>query len=277
MRLGLLIQRGCAVFLIANISGCVVLQDYRPAAILVRDAESKKPIPAAEVRVSYPTFASSFAAPIEPSALTADDGIARLQAACYGDGLTLTASAKGYLTENLDVAVSAVQKIERAHWFEAKDRRPPNFIVDLYCEPAFTVELIVPVGFRGVIKATVNLQTDAPSPAGQRSFAYPVSSLGLVDVNGPLLLQRVLPQTYHAKYADGTPVGTEMDSLKVGFRWLKQSGKEYYFVVGTKYEFESFSRELLAEERATAGPSRDGAKGSGRGGRHRRSTPGSAD
>ena len=259
----------CAIFQLGFVAGCQTLQGTRPFPVLVNDAETKTPISGAEVVVSYPMSRTSLG-PSDSSRTTGNDGVARLWVAPFGDGITLQAAAKGYLPESKDVAVTAIQKIAPAGLFESADDRSANVIIEMYSEPQFTVELIVPIGYRGLVKVDVDLQDDIVCPRNQRSFGYPVSPAGEAKVVGPSLLRRVLPQSYHARYADGTKLDGEMSAAKVGFRWLKQEGKaQFYYVVGTQHEFDRFARELREEEKNSNG-SRDAGKGANRSGRHHR-------
>jgi hypothetical protein len=215
--------------------------------------------------------------PSDSSRKTGDDGIVRLWVAPFGDGVTLQAAAKGYLPESKDIAVTAIQKIAPVRLFESGDDRPANVVIEMYSEPSFTVDLVVPIGYRGLVKVDVDLQDDIPCPRNQRSFSYAVSPFGDVKVVGPSLLRRVLPQGYHAKYADGTPLDGEMSAAKVGFRWLKQEGKtQYCYVVGTQYEYDRLARDLREEEKNASG-SRDAGKGANRGGHHRRGSVATPD
>src|SRR5258708_1824758 len=82
---------------------CQALHCYRPVTILARDAETGKPLPEAEVRISYPSSRAQFA-PWESVNSTGDDGIVHLRAAPSGDfDVALTAKAKGYLTEEKSI------------------------------------------------------------------------------------------------------------------------------------------------------------------------------
>jgi hypothetical protein len=237
--------------------------------VLVRDAETKKPIPAAEVRIDYP-FARSAWAPPDVYGITGDDGIARLQAAPYGDfGIVVEANAQSYLPEKLNVSNATIEEIPRARLFGGNDGRPPNFTLEMYSGPRFSVELVVPTGFRGIVRAEVEFQNDGICPTGQRCFSFDVPASGIIQVIGPPLLRRVSLTDFSAKYADGTHLGTEMDVLKVGFRWLKTEGNNHFFVVGTSSEYDSYRRDLQAEESAKGRRADDG-KGNGRGGRRRR-------
>jgi hypothetical protein len=241
-------------------------------AVLVRDIETKQPVPTADVLIFYP-FTNSSLAPCASSGKTAADGIVRLRAAPYGEyGIRVEASAPGYMSEGLDVGVAELQKIESAHWFEATEQRPANFVLELYAEPRFGVELVLPPGYRGLVQAHVQIQDEAPCPAGQRCFRFEVPPSGVVSVTGPGVLRRVFPAGYRARYADGSVLTEHMDARTVGFRWLKAEGPDQVFVVGTQNEYDSFSRELMPHRGEGESSPRESSKGSGRGGRRRQAT-----
>jgi hypothetical protein len=264
----------CLVFaalLPALAGGCAAMHRYRPLAVLVRDAETKQPIASAEVRIAYP-FANSMFVPTISTAGTGADGLAHLQAAPFGDGLTLETAARGYLPESRDVAVATIEHLEPAHMFAVADRRSADLVVEMYSEPAFTVELVVPSAFRGLITADVQIEDAMAAPRGQRCFRYNVAFLGEVQVKGPALLRRVFPPTFRARYADGKELDGEMSVTRVGFRWLKQEGNKHYFVVGTQPEYDNFRRDMAAESPRSEGRAQESSKAGQGGGRHRRGT-----
>jgi hypothetical protein len=260
----------CLFLLVPAANGCEAFHGYRPVGVLVRDIETKKPISGAEVRVSYP-LADSPWAPSTCTGLAEGAGIAQVRAAPFGEAsLRLETSAKGYLPEREFLKVAAIQQIEPAHWFERVDRRPPAFVVDLYAEPDFSVELIVPVGYRGLITTELQVSENATFPMGQRSFRFEVPFSGNVQLPGPPPLSRLSAPAYHASYADGTRLDGQMDEVKVGFRWVKTEGGREYFVVGTQAEYRKFCHELLSELKFGESRSSTGEKSGGRGGRRRR-------
>jgi hypothetical protein len=228
----------CLVFLLALTPGCQVLYRYRPMPVLVRDAETKKPIAEANVHLSYPLSRDSLA-PFDSTERSDADGVARLRAAPYGDfGARIEATAAGYLPGQKSISTESIQRLEPVHFFEEAQRRKPEFVVEMYSEPRFTVELIVPRSYRGRIKAEIEARDDIAVPPGQRCFRYEVVD-GFVRIKGPaLVLRRVYPSDYHARYDDGTPLTAEMSLQKVGFRWLRGQDKEQYFVVGTQSEYD---------------------------------------
>lgn len=239
------------VCLLTGASGCQVLYRYRPIAVLVRNAETKQPIADAEVHLSYPLSRDSLA-PFDSLQRTGSDGIAHLRAAPYGEyGARVEASAAGYLPEQQSMSKEMIQRIAPAHPFESVEQRVPEFVVEMYAEPRFTVELIVPTGYRGLIKAEVQVQDNVAPPSGQRCFRYEVVN-GSVQVKGPSVLRRISPPEFRARYADGTPLTDETTVFKVGFRWLRGQGQQHYYVVGTKSEYDMQRRFAPDEDPAAA-------------------------
>jgi hypothetical protein len=238
----------CLALLFTLAPGCQVLHSHRPVTVQVCDAETKKPIPNAEVHLSYPLTRDSLA-PYNVSAKTGEDGLVRLRAAPYGPyGVLMETTAPGYQPQDLDVSAGAIQEVPPAHLFEDISRRPANFTVDMYAEPRFTVEVVVPDGFHGLIKAKIQIDENTSCPPGQRCFRYEVPPSNTVLIKGPTILRRVSPSDYQARYAGGAPLGAKMDLVTVGFRWLKRDGNENYFVVGTQNEYDQFRRRLAPNE-----------------------------
>jgi hypothetical protein len=217
-------------------------------SVLVRDADTKKPIPQAEVRLGYP-LATSPLAPGEVFTTTAADGVAHLRAAAYGDaGIVVQVGAKGYLSEEKVVSHEAVGAIEPAGLFEAVEERPVSLIVDLYRdEPRPTVDLVVPAGFLGLIQVDVKAERDRPAPPGQRRFCYDVPPNGVLQVNGPDLFRHLNSPDFRARYAGGRALRPDAGDSEVGFWCLKVHGQRYTFLVGSRREFD-FRRDRVADE-----------------------------
>jgi hypothetical protein len=255
-----------AVLGITSANGCQALHRYRPVAILVRDGETKQPIPGTMVRISYP-FTPAYRAPWNASETTANDGIVRLWAAPAGDvGLMVEVEARGYLFEEKDVAVEAIQAIEPARWFEAVEQRPPSFVFDMYAEPRPKIELVVPTGYRGTLKVDVETKETVAFEPGQRLFSYVVPASADMQITGPPLLQHILPPDFCARYADGTKLRHEAKEREIGFWWLRQEGRYHCFLVGTRRDFD----DLSPSDTGGPGAGASHGGGNGRGGRGRR-------
>jgi hypothetical protein len=256
-----------ALALFAAAPGCQVFYSYRPLPVLVRDAETKKPLANVYVHLSYPLTRDSLA-PFDSSERTGEDGIVRLRAAPYGDfGVRIQASAKGYLTEDQTISSESIKQLVPPHPFEETEQRQPARVVEMYAEPNFRVELMVPSGYRGEIKAEVQIEDDMPIQPGQRCFRYEVVD-GFVRIKGPgVVLRRVDASDFRACYTDGTPLGSEMSLTKVGFRWLSREETTQYYFVGTQSEYDM--RRRMAPDEEPPPPPRP-SPGNGGHGRHPR-------
>ena len=218
--------------------GCQMFYQYRPMPVLVRDAETKKPIASADVHISYP-LSQPEDSPWDSAGVTGKDGVAHLRAAPYGlAGILVEAAAPGYLSEQKSLSVDAVKAVAPGHLFESTDRRPPSLVVDLYAEPRPTIELIIPTGYKGLVKAELQIDENASAPAGERNFRFNVTGAGTVDIVGSPLLRRVPPVQFRARYADGMPLPLHAEEPQVGFWWLKSDGDAHTYFVGTHSEYE---------------------------------------
>ena len=179
------------ILLLVTAPGCQAFHSYRPATVLVRDAETKKPIPGAEVRLSYP-LADPSTAPWQSVGSTTGDGTTQLRVAPYGEvGILLDATIPGYMSEQKTYPLEAVKAIEPLSFFKSPGQHPSSFVVEMYAEPFPSVELVLPNGYRGTVKVGVKIQDDAPCQPGQRLFSYQVPPSGILQINGPPLLRRV--------------------------------------------------------------------------------------
>lgn len=248
------------------IVGCEALTSYRPLPVLVQDAETLKPIAGAEVQVAYARTEDCQPPPI-CRAKTSGDGIARLQTVPYGSsGPVVQVSAAGYMGESKYLTAEAIQAIEPVHHNDKADQRPIAMVVKLFADPEPTVELVLPNGYRGLVKAEVAIQADASFPPGQRCFRFEVPESGVVQVAGPCLLQRVFGTDFRARYADGTALVWQPQDSTVGWWWMKHDNNTQVFLVGTEMDFRYRCNDMQQEE----GPARRSSGGQGSGGRHRR-------
>jgi hypothetical protein len=152
------------ILLLAVLPGCQALHSYRPTPVQVIDADTKQPIAEAEVRISYP-MANSLATPWESRETTGSNGIARSRAASFGSaGAMVEISAQGYMNEQRFLTAQQVEDLERAGWFEDTHQRLPALVVGLYKDPRPTIELVLPPGYRGMVKARVRVQDKSLSP-----------------------------------------------------------------------------------------------------------------
>jgi hypothetical protein len=239
------------VLLLLGLPGCQVFQRRPPLPIQVRDAETKQPIAGAEVRAWYPM--RRYGSAQETATVTAADGMTLLPLTADSAGMMVEAQAHGYLFGELSVPSEV---------FTEHSSPPTRVVVELFAEPAPSVELIVPNGFHGVVKAELRYDESLSFPPGQRRFCYEVSR-GSVHIQGPLFFRLISPADYRARYQDGRPISSSADQLEIGLHWLKCEGDDQYFVVGTQSEFEAIRADLKIPPGSRA-PQSGGQKGGGR-------------
>lgn len=249
----------CLVLLCLLIPGCQVFSPEQTLAVQVRDAETKKPIATAEVYLCQRLKDDEVEPCRSKRGFTQADGIARLRAeAAGGNGLQVQVVASRYLPEKVNVSAEALKTTVTAASSGKGERHNPDVVVEVYAEPAFSVELLLPTGYRGLVKAELQIQDNLPLPPGQRCFRFPVSASGDVQVRGPALLRRVPPADFRARYVNGPVLASTLDAEKIGFRWLKGGGNNHAFVVGTQLDYETLHSQLAPEE--TRAAANEGAK-----------------
>jgi hypothetical protein len=253
-----------AVLLTVAEPGCLLLQHPKSVSVLVRDAETKQPINGAEVKLMC-LSARTAKHPPETTGATGNDGVVRLAAAQDVETAFVQGGGKGYITEeaNLPAAI-----IVNAKPLKRGETGPPDFVLDVYAEPAIKVELVVPNGYRGLVKVEVETQPDAPWTPGQRNLRCEVPPSGVVHLKGPPLLRHLRSWDYSAHYADGTPLPEPKGMLEVGLRWLKCEVYDQYFVVGTQADWNGV-RHQQGMPSPESRPAEGGNGGGGRGHRHR--------
>jgi hypothetical protein len=239
----------CPFFLLCLAVGCQTFQVDQTLTVLVRDAETKQPIRTAEVYLCQ-RLKPEEVAPCRSAAFTEANGIAQLHTEPGGEhGFQVQAVAQGYLAETLDVPAELANGQRQP---ADAGRSPADVTVEVYAGPDFSVELVLPAGYRGLVKAEIQIQDNLALAKGQRCFRFPVSASGNVLVKGPSLLDRVSARDFQARYGDGPLLGTTMDAEKVGFRWLKGAGRQHIFVVGTQVDYERLHHQIAPEETVTA-------------------------
>jgi hypothetical protein len=150
-------------------------------------------------------------------------------------------TAKGYLTRQTDVPAA---------------RTPAGVALEVYAEPRPVVELVLPTGYKGVVRGTYRVQADAPFALHQRQFTFAVPAAGVLDIVVPPIFSRGIMPDIRARYADGTPLARTAKDYDVGCRWLEADPDTgYLFVIGTQYEADQVRRDMKAKrgDRQTIG------------------------
>jgi hypothetical protein len=258
-----------AVALLAIGAGCMTISRERPLPVQAIDAETKQPIRGAGVQVNYAVSPPAWETWGASSGNTGSDGIARLWAAPGDAGITVQAAAIGYLSDRRDVTAASVQAIQPVGLFESVNSRPAAVVVELYAEPRPAVELVLPAGFRGQVRAEVLPREDDPAMPGERTFRFEVPPGGAVAVTGPLILKRVFAPDFRLTFADNTPLSRNAKETDVGYWWLKSDGTTQVFFVGTQGEFDTARRALGLDDAKQQRSTQNGRGGGGQGGGRR--------
>ena len=249
-----------AVVLIAFASGCETLCNWPVSVLIARDIESKKPLPGADVQISYPLAESPFA--VELSGATAADGIVHLQDQAlrrrqrHGGCDVRRLHGRGEGRARRDDSST-----KPAHFFEAVERRPVSLVVELYAEPhrdrAGRAGRLPGRGQGG--SPDSGQRTCVP---GQRLFSGTMSSLGIIQVTGPPLLRLIVSGDFRARFADGSPVSLQPKDREVGLWWISSDSlARHAFFIGTPEEYNSFrllSRTTGGEEKRSSGGGKSG-------------------
>ena len=238
-----------------------------PVAVTIRDAETKAPIPGAEVVFMYPRDTEDPLSSVRDStSKTGLNGVAQVKAATGDDAMPqVKISVAGYLTEQKILPGETLRAIKAADPFLSfsSNRTPVEVAFEVFRGPAPSVELIVANGYRGMVKVEVRIREDVVYEAGQRVFSRNVPSDGLVQVEGPPILRYDRGPVFSARYAD-TNVLLPTQDLKddeIGFRWLRCEGRTEIFVIGTRGEWERYRR---AGAKGSGSDSGSGKSGGGR-------------
>jgi uncharacterized membrane protein YgcG len=257
--------------------GCEMMHSSVPVTVRIYDAETKAPIQGAEVALVYPKDDSSQSH--DSSGKTDTTGVVQVKAVS-GDDVAppqIKVSAAGYLVEQKAMPGETRRAVNEAKPFWSFGTAPHASVetaLYLFRGPGAVIELSVPVGYRGLIKADVRVREDVVYEPFQRVFRGSVPMDGAVLVEGPAIIRQEYKPIFTARYLDGNPVpGIPQEAKErndeVGLRWLRTEGATELFVVGTRAELESYRRSTdrgSGKDSGGSGKSGGGGKGGRKGG-----------
>jgi hypothetical protein len=233
--------------------GCKTTKPEPNIAVHIRDAETKAPINGALAKV---TDIRDPVSTRNKMATAGGDGIAQVHALSEGGEGFLEVSASSYLTETQEIHDGATTK-----------GLQQNIEIELFAGPRPTIELVIPAGFKGLIKAEFNVSAEATGSPGLRTFRYQVGADGHAELAGPPVLRCATPLSFVAIAPDGTPLPKEMGITDTALRWVKTTDTTDYFVYGSQADCNDARKNLNALEN-TSGPKAQGdGKGQSKGGR----------
>jgi hypothetical protein len=228
--------RFAACCLLTLATGCQLCHDYRPVTALVRDAETKKPIPGARVDIGYMTYMDFFA-PFAAHGTAGKDGVVQVLVAPYKELLLMSTCADGYALEH---QLLSTDKVREVRFWTASQQ--PTFVVELFAEPSATVELIVPNEFRGLITLETEATDSSQWVPGQRRFSANVPASGVVTIDGPPQLLDAVLVNVEARLANGTRLNRYSTEDEVGLLYLDSGRSCRYYVVGTQQDLRAVEK-----------------------------------
>jgi uncharacterized membrane protein YgcG len=260
-------------FLVISVTGCHTFEPSTPLTVQVRDAETQAPIPGATVRLWR---FGSHSEERDQSITTSADGTARPHLAPPDEGgVMVEVTASGYIAAQTTLPRDVTDALASAKTFQPYKGPPLAVTLDMFVGPRPVAELVLPVGFHGLVKAEIHPQADGPWPAGQRAFTYTVPANGVVRLDGPPVFGQSTGPEIVAKFADGTPIPKDATNAEVALRWIRRDGTTVYFAVGTSADADAARRTLggIDADHSQSAPKdgqggrRGGGGGGGRGGR----------
>ncbi len=265
MRLFLRIIAGSLVLHAA--AGCQYLHPTVPVAVTIRDAETKAPVAGAQVAILYPTDESGVHGR-DVSGVTSATGVVHVQASTDDEALPqVKINAANYIEDQRMLPGDALRAIRSTSPLGPLFGRnePVEVALEVYRGPMPVIDLIVPNGYRGLVKVEIRIREDVAYEQGQRVFRYNVPPDGSVQADGPPILRNIRKPVYFARYPDDTQVPTDVKDNEVGFRWLRAEGRTEVFVIGTKAEWENFRRAGDKNSNSDSGSSKKGSRRGGGG------------
>jgi hypothetical protein len=246
----------------ASLAGCMT---YRPRDVIVavRDAETKAPISGAIVQVSMPHTGED-----GKSETTLPNGMARVVfTPTAGEPVMVEATAAGYVTDSTVAGEPTVAAVASYPIVGPALPHKPDFTLELYAGPKFAIELVLPAGYRGLVRTSFDFREDFAIPKGQRLFSFDVNAKGEVTGAGPAVLKKVAATDYRARENGAQAPADDPNGLAL--RWLKSEDGKDVFYFGTKAEFDQYRKDNNIGSTTTPAPSdtKKGGRGGRRGGR----------
>jgi hypothetical protein len=197
------------------------------------------------------------------------DGVAHVHLAPPSEGGVMAeVTGPDHLPAQLTLPYEVVNALASAKPFQPYKGPPLSITVDLFAGPRPTAELVLPPGFRGLVKAEIRVNAEGQWPAGQRAFRYTVPADGVVRVVGPAVFGQGIGPDFTARLADGTQLPKDAKAEEVALRWIRRDGNEVYFAVGTSVDETAARRALGATQVDTTPPPKPSSQASTGGGRH---------
>ena len=184
-------------------------------------------------------------------------------------GIEVTVTAKGYMTEYKTLSSPAVQEIQPAALFEKVERRPVTVVMELYADPGPTVELILPNGFRGDVRAELQAKETPRDPQASAVSATRCCRPAPSSSAGPRCCSALPTRTF----VQNTPMGPSWNAASAarrlafgswrtkGITFTSWSARADYVAAGHGSEHGGASSSSQSSSNGSSGGRRGGRRG----------------
>lgn len=182
-------------------SGCFALYRTKQIDVLIRDAETGKPIEGAKLGVNYlrppllydPAGAFTVNFPESQKELSDSLGCVQIRSSTYQGSFfsrqSWSVDAEEYVTISTYWAVDSDRIEERKNpfvpnCFSKAKKEGFDAVIDLWKNPPPKYQVVIPSDYQGpVFIETVEVSRDAKTEVGKRVFQFPINRAGYAKVN----------------------------------------------------------------------------------------------
>ncbi|OWK36529.1 hypothetical protein [Fimbriiglobus ruber] len=216
--------------------------------LLVRDAETKRPVAGVEVEGHLLKF-MDLAPPKQPKGATDADGIATLWV-CQERWLNVNTYYDGFVQADQPIQYNPKDFERLPKRGEPTAAGRIDHIVELKPHPSPTFVLIVPEGYRGMLRVRFEVD-DNVAVARQRFYPVPVDKSGLAVVRYPKAIcgqggkRNILVRTVNGKRV---PEGYTREAEEIGLRWVHNTEDTELYLIGTGPECEALKDRIYPKK-----------------------------
>ena len=241
----------CAFSLSCACGGCLTIYGYRDVEVTVTDAETGEPVPGATVTVGYIKGMLDLNTPKPSSGTTGATGLARVRVAKLDSRTGLTAEGPGYLQGHLRRFDDTIGKPQ----------------VALYRAPEARLVIVLPVGYRGLVKVErVPVPQAVPVTPGKRELRFTLGAGALIRIEATPLIEDHIWRDFQFEDFEGrripidarhTPAGPDdVVPRLVTFKEEPTGRVRDLWIVGTESDKQNLWDKLYPDDPAIAGESR---------------------
>ncbi|MEO2091893.1 MAG: hypothetical protein ABGY75_20770 [Gemmataceae bacterium] len=228
----------------SSLTGCGLFHEYRPMRVLVRDAETKQPLPGAEIEGMNMVMLDVFG-PSSPHGTTDASGVATLKIGPER-GFDLRVDEPGYeMTDHREESSYFNTLPKRGG--PGDDPKRIDVVMDLPRRHGTTVVVVVPDGYRGLVRVKFEPTDDPPDPT-KHVYTAVADASGRAVVRVPEIS---LSRDIAARYRNGKKVPWDANSPnsdRVAIRHLADTLDTSLYLIGTGPEAEEHDQQIRKQK-----------------------------